>query len=227
MEKTTAVSTVGRKGDWFVTFSGKRFFPLDPRVEDIDIKDIAHALALQTRWMGHCKNFYSIAAHSLACARIAETDDGYDPRVEGSRGSIKMKWALMHDAAEAYTGDIVRPIKRSLYFRGEQDAAGVWMMHKFKDFEQTLLQCIAERFNLPWPIPQEVLEIDNRMLVTEAVHLTNYDGGRYVDGERHWIYEKPWVDVMKPYGDNHVLVFLAPEEAERRFLARANEYLGL
>jgi hypothetical protein len=42
-----------RKGDWFVTFTGRRFYPLDARVEDIDIRDIAHSLALQSRWMGH------------------------------------------------------------------------------------------------------------------------------------------------------------------------------
>lgn len=218
MEKTTAVSTAERKGDWFVTYTGRRFFPLDPRVEDVDIKDIAHSLALQTRWMGHCKNFYSIASHSLACARIAE---------KTGEPAVVVHWALMHDAAEAYTSDIVRPIKGRLGFvtGNAHDALAVGL-YPYKTFEESMLRLIAERFSLPWPIPEAVKRIDNRMLVTEAEHMTNYDGERYVDGERHWIHEPKW-QAVKPYGDDHVLLHQGPEEAERCFLQLAQEYLGL
>lgn len=201
----------GRKGDWFVTYTGKEFYPLDPRVEDIDIKDIAHSLAMQTRWMGHCKNFYSIASHSLACAKVAEMDD---------MDSDVVSWALMHDAAEAYTGDIIRPIKSSLYVRGDQDAQGVYFMHKFKEFEETLLKLIAERFDLPWPIPPYVFLIDNRMLVTEARANTNYMSNT------HWIHQKPWQSI-RPFENDEMLLWQTPEMAEKAFLARATEYLGL
>lgn len=221
-----------RQGDWFVTYTGKEFYPLDPRAEDIDIRDIAHALSLQTRWMGHCKNFYSIASHSLACARVAEKmrEEYLQQRVKPSDEDVLRRvaewdatvvWALMHDAAEAYTGDIIRPIKSSLYVRGDQDEQGVYFMHKFKDFEDTLLKLIAERFfNLSWPMPDMVHVIDNRMLVTEAKANTNYMSNT------HWIHQKPWQDI-KPYENDDVLLWQTPETAEKMFLARATEYLGL
>jgi len=228
MEKTTAVSTAERKGDWFVTYTGRRFFPLDPRVEDVDIKDIAHSLALQTRWMGHCKTFYSIASHSLACARVVEefARNAVPSGVSESPWREIAVWALMHDAAEAYTSDIVRPIKRSLWLAEDMNTINETTMHWFKHWEEGLLKLIAERFSLPWPIPETVKEIDNRMLVTEAVHLTNYWHEYYVDSEKHWIHEKPWAH-LKPYGDDHVLLHQTPQQAEEAFLALAKEYLGL
>lgn len=218
-----------RKGDWFVTFTGRRFYPLDPRVEDIDIRDIAHSLALQTRWNGHCKNFYSVASHSLACLRVVEEMNKARDVVEGEGAAEQerawadeARWALMHDAAEAYTGDIIRPLKRSLV---TWDADGVFAPFG-KVVEEPLLQLIAERFGLPWPIPQAVHEIDNRMLVTEAVNLTNYWGDRYEDGHQHWIYEKPWASI-KPYAGDHVLIHQTMEAAEKAFLELAKEYLSL
>jgi hypothetical protein len=197
-----------RKGDWFVTFTGRRFYPLDARVEDIDIRDIAHSLALQSRWMGHCKKYYSIASHSLACARVAEMTN-QPPEV--------VAWALMHDASEAYVGDVIRPIKRSLLV---WDGSGVDEPEVFKEIENRLHQLIAERFGLPWPMPEAVHEIDNRMLVTEAYYLTNYER------EEHWIKEKHWAHI-KPYAGDHVLLYQTMEGAEENFLARATEYLGL
>ena len=206
-------STDTRKGDWFVTYTGQRFYPLDARVDDIDIRDIAHSLSMQCRWMGHCKTFYSIASHSLACLRIAE-------RTEGEAHYAKA-WCLMHDAAEAYTGDIIRPLKVSLGViepsRGPSDQA---KLHPFKGFENKLLQLIAERFGLPWPMPDMVHEIDNRMLVTEAYHLTNYER------DQHWIHEKTWSSI-KPYANDRVLLHQTPAMAEEAFLKLATEYLSL
>ena len=198
-------NTEERKGDWFVTYSGKRFYAFDARVEDINIKDIAHSLSLQTRWNGHCKTFYSIASHSLACARVAE-------RIPATADVVA--WALMHDAAEAYIGDIIRPIKKALLVDFGNQA------FTMKEVEERLLRIIAEKFNLPWPIPETVFEIDNRMLVMEAMYLTNY--GK----PDHWVTERPWADI-KPYAGAHVLLYQEPRAAEDVFLARAREYLKL
>jgi hypothetical protein len=206
--------TETRKGDWFVTFTGRRFYPLDPRVEDIDIRDIAHSLALQSRWMGHCKTHYSIASHALACARVAEMGDCHEDTV---------KWCLMHDASEAYVGDVIRPIKRSLLVDTSPpdcpSPQGTWV-ESFKALENRFHQLIAERFDLPEEMPDAVHEIDNRMLVTEAYHLTNYER------DQHWITEKSWAHI-KPYAGDHVLLHQTLEGAEQNFLARATEYLGL
>jgi uncharacterized protein len=135
---------------WIQTFSGKRFYPLDPRPEDVDIIDIAHALSMNCRFNGHVNHFYSVAQHCFIASFFCPDH----------------LWALMHDAAEAYLTDIPRPIKPSLT--------------NYQEIEDTLLQTIAVRFGLPWPVPESIKEIDNRMLVTERrdlMTLTDYDWG--------------------------------------------------
>ena len=89
-----------REGNWIVTSSGKQFFPYAPKPEMVDIADIGHALALLCRWGGHTTCFYSVAEHSVRVARIVPPEH--------------MLAALVHDAHEAYTLDLPRPIKRGL-----------------------------------------------------------------------------------------------------------------
>lgn len=82
---------------WIQTFLGKPFWPLSPRPEDIDIRDIAHALAMTCRFTGHSQKFYSVAEHSVRVSRIV-------PAQFALHG-------LLHDASEAYLCDLSRPIK--------------------------------------------------------------------------------------------------------------------
>jgi hypothetical protein len=96
---------VVRPGDWIQTYTGKRFYVLDPRLEDICIEDIAHSLALQCRYLGHAKWHYSVAQHCVLLTgheyrRYGNADAAFD--------------VLMHDAGEAYYGDWPRPIKNSI-----------------------------------------------------------------------------------------------------------------
>src|ERR1700693_75116 len=58
-----------RKGDWIQTFTGRQFWPLDPRPEEVCIEDIAHGLSNECRFAGQCRSFYSVAQHSVLCAR--------------------------------------------------------------------------------------------------------------------------------------------------------------
>lgn len=115
------------------TWTGLRVDPLDAAVEDIAIEDIAHALARQCRYNGHCDGFISVARHSLwVSERLVPF------------GAQMALWGLLHDAAETYLGDLVRPLKHS-------DA-----MVLYREAEGRLEEIIARAFSLPWPRPAEV-----------------------------------------------------------------------
>jgi hypothetical protein len=127
-----------RRGDWIQTYTGQRFYPLDPRPDEIDITDIAHSLSLKCRFGGHCDRFYSVAEHSVLVYRHVGTLEG-----------------LMHDAEEAYSpfGDVPRPVKASI----------PWL----KDISEPIEEAIAGAFNLIYPWPESVKIADNRIIADE------------------------------------------------------------
>lgn len=133
-----------RQGDWIQTYTGKQYWPIDPRTEDVRIEDIAHALSMLCRFGGHCLKFYSVAEHSVHIARWLY------PRY----GAHVALCGLMHDGTEAYVPDVTRPLKPSLT--------------GFKAIEQKNWREIAATFDLPESIPQIVKEADNRALAEEA-----------------------------------------------------------
>ncbi len=125
--------------EWMQTHMGKRFYPLEPREEDIDIGDIAHSLSLICRYNGHTKKFYSVAEHSVLMSELGMCEYPL--------------WALMHDSAEAYLCDIPQPIKQC--FPG------------YKEYENTLLAMISRKFDLgPYPMTK-IKEYDTMMLAIE------------------------------------------------------------
>lgn len=133
-----------RKGAWMQCYSGTRFFPIDPRPEEVDPVDIAHALSLACRYGGHVKRFYSVAEHCVILYRAASPENRL--------------WALLHDAPEAYIADIVRPAKGAL-----QPAYG--------NVEAGIMAAVCMRFGLEPDMPDEVKELDNLILYNEAVEL--------------------------------------------------------
>ncbi len=164
---------------WIQTYVGKQFWPLAPRSEDLDIRDIAHSLSLQCRFNGHCREFYSVAEHSV--------------RVAAQLPEELALWGLLHDAAEAYLGDLTRPLKR-------QDEAQ-W----FNEAEDRLLEVIAQTFGLSWPMPTRVRAADDMLLVTEARDLM-------VEPPADWQMDAtPLADRIEP---------LPPDAAEALFLKR-------
>jgi uncharacterized protein len=96
-----------RVGDWMITASGRRFWPLDPREADVDFHDIAHHLSQLVRYGGAGAPFYSVAEHSVLLA-LHMKKITRDPAL-GRRLAL---WALLHDASEAYFADVIRPVKR-------------------------------------------------------------------------------------------------------------------
>jgi len=142
-----------RKGDWIETFTGKQFYVLDPRPEDICIEDIAHSLSQQCRYNGHCKAFYSVAQH---CLDIVE-----NMKYNNYSNKIQL-YGLLHDSAEAYISDIPRPIKRSI--------------DGFNEIEDKILDQIWVKFDILEPSEKEweiVKIFDNAMLFYEGLYLTN------------------------------------------------------
>lgn len=127
------------RGDWMQTWTGRRFYPLDPRPEDMDPRDIAHALSLLCRYGGHVDRFYSVAEHCILMSRAVSPKNALD--------------ALLHDATEAYVVDVPRPLKNAISAYRKIEA-GVWV-------------AIVERFHISPVLPAEVDEADNRILLTE------------------------------------------------------------
>jgi len=103
-----------RAGDWIVTQSGVRFYPLDPRPEDVKLQDVARALSQKARWGGHCSQFYSVCTHSLRVMAVAEQ---LAQRVSKDPLAVAMigLYGLFHDGHEAYLADVPRPVKPFLH----------------------------------------------------------------------------------------------------------------
>jgi uncharacterized protein len=144
-----------RIGDWIETYTGRKFFPLDPRPEDIELEDIAHALSNKCRYNGHCKTFYSVAQHTVLGLDIMEKE-GYD--------TITMIHFALHDSAEAYLPDVSRPIKPYIKIGNKT----------FEEVEEEILVAVRTRFCIPEPTQQQnklVKHIDTKILFHEANYL--------------------------------------------------------
>ncbi len=131
---------------WIQTYTGKKFWIDNPLLTAICIEDIAHALSMQCRYAGHTKEFYSVAEHSIFVSQLLPD---------------KLKLAgLLHDAAEAYIGDITRPLKQ--YIEGN-----------YHYFENAITNKIFEKFDI-FLTNQDRLDIktaDLMILKTEAEQL--------------------------------------------------------
>lgn len=176
-----------------LTSTGRWFDILKPDPSLIDLRDIAGALSKLCRFGGHCKQFYSVAEHSILTAEMMRQKNRDDLAL--------IRWALLHDASEAYVVDIPRPAKRQLA--------------EYMRIEDVIQQAVAERFNLPWPMPQEVHEVDHAIL---SLELRAY----MPEQPEHLL---PALPVFGLMGDLPV-VPLSPTTAEKTFL-KAAEALGI
>jgi uncharacterized protein len=156
-------------GPFIQTLSGRRVNPLDASPEDIDAGDIARALANTCRFGGHSRAFYSVAQHSALVCDLLE-DRGASPD--------ELMAALLHDASEAYLGDLPHPLKH----RSELGAA-------FRVAEKRLEAVIAERFALPdaaariKPIDRALLAAERRTFSEVTWHWPELDGAEELEIE--------------------------------------------
>ena len=167
------------------TRSGIEFDLEQPRHEDVVLGDIAHALSHINRFVGHAGG-YSVAEHLVLCCREAQ--------YRGMQAQ-DIRMALMHDAHEAYMGDIATPVKKLL-----GDAV--------EELESRLAHVVRKRFALPQTVSEAVHGIDCAAARSEALqHLGSMEGPLWPGEEYGELHEhlspKPW----------------APAVAERTFLA--------
>lgn len=164
---STPLSTFERTAtNWIRTYTGKKFYPLAPAVADVDIEDIAHALANVCRFTGHCNRFYSVAEH---CVHVSWRV----PREHALR-------ALLHDASEAYICDVARPLKYSGAFEG------------YRLIEEHLESVIFERFGVAGEPDPSIKEADARILATEKFQLMTPDKEYWGPAEPYGLHLPCW-----------------------------------
>jgi hypothetical protein len=133
-------------GPYLQTVSGRWVNPFEPDPDQLDIGDIARALANLCRFGGHSRVFYSVAQHSVIVSELVEQRGG---------GAEDAFAALMHDATEAYLGDMPHPLKH-------RSALG----EAFRAAEGDLERAIRARFRIK-PDVAEIKRADRALLATE------------------------------------------------------------
>jgi uncharacterized protein len=133
------------RGAFVHTLSGTKFFPYDPNPEEVIIRDVAHSLARQPRYNGHTRKFYSVAQHSLILSYFIEELGAEHLALD----------ALLHDATEAYIGDMVNPLKVTIPV--------------FSELEDKIFGAVALRFQLHNPMPRTLMALDRVMVYHEVM----------------------------------------------------------
>lgn len=172
--------------DYVSTFSGNRFYPLVPRIDRVAIEDIAHGLAYQCRFNGQTRAFYSVAQHSLIVADLVPPP-------------LRLA-ALLHDAAEAYLGDMVKPLKV--------------LLPAFSAIEEGVSAIIADTFGLDFSDYAPIKRADLVALATEKRDLMPHSVER-------WAYLDGIAALPAP------IVPLDPGQAKTAFLARFHQLRAL
>lgn len=153
------------RGNWMQTFTGRQFYPMDPRPEDVDVVDIAHALSMQCRYNGHVREFMSVAEHCVLVSRLVPAEHAL--------------WGLLHDATEAYVGDMVRPLKLH--------------MPEYRAVEDRVMLAIAQKFGIDPEMPTGVKSADTRILLDERAALLGEPAGEWqIDGEPFGVEIPAW-----------------------------------
>ena len=178
-------------GPFLQTVSGRWVNPFDPDPSQLDAGDIARALANQCRFGGHSRVFYSVAQHAVIVSELVEQRGGDVEDVFA---------ALMHDATEAYLGDMPHPLKH----RSPLGAA-------FKQAEDHLERALRERFAIKADVP-EIKRADRALLATERRAFSSEDW--------HW----PELEGVEPLDLD--LTAWAPDEAAEAFARRYAELVA-
>lgn len=166
-----------------ITLSGRWFDVLKPEDYEYDIEEIAHALSNLCRYTGHVNRFYSVAEHSVLVSRLL-------PNNLALAG-------LLHDASEAYVGDVASPLKK--------------LIPEYQTIEERVQTAICAYFKVTYPFPVEVHEADKRMYWQERQEIAN-------NGVKDTLWHQDLRAARKVSATG-----MAPHMAKRMFLARYKE----
>ena len=159
--------------------SGNYFYFRNPRESEFSIADIAAGLSKICRFNGQCKQFYSVAQHSILVSRIV-------PEKHALAG-------LLHDAAEAFIGDMTAPLKG--------------LLPEYKAIEREIEAAIFERFGIATPLDPCIKQADLVLLKTEQRDLMhNSDTWQHIGD-------------LVPMSQK-IIPYVSPRRAEIEFLNR-------
>jgi uncharacterized protein len=190
-------SSIAPEDEWVCTRSGRKFFPLDPRPDQVSIGDIAYGLAGKYRFGAQSPRRYTVAQHCVeVCRQLAR---------EGAASDACL-WGLLHDAAEAWLVDWQRPVKwRQLWWDGEQPLP-------FAAIELKILCTVQQVFSLADDYLVSITSLSKQVDAADRAQLLR---------ERRDLFagEQPeWPGLSGVSDELPLLEILAPDEAEKEFL---------
>lgn len=124
---------------WIETYSGRQIDLLSPDPEQFTLEDIFRALLNVPRFGGHTEHFYSVAMHSYNVAQLLPDH-------------LKFQ-GIMHDATEAFIGDMPTPFKK--------------LLPDYKKAETRLWEAIATKFEIDPVLDPLVKQADGVALIHE------------------------------------------------------------
>lgn len=193
------------------TYNGGRFWVDKPKVEDISLEELTHALVYNARFNGHTDIFWSVGQHSLLVEKIAV--DLYRDQgnlCEKDLSVVKLM-ALTHDLSEGYMSDIARPFKK--------------LLPDYLDFENRVQSCIYEFFginNVDGRILDIISEADTIALATEANVLLNPCD--------EWVTDYEYMRDSREYKYRHLVKRMCPDLVQSILLYsifKSTEKLGV